>query len=82
MFLRNIYPPPLESKLEVSMVHPITSTQLHLLGKVVRIVPHNPENLLEVPGIGIAFEDMSGMRSELLSEFLKDIVILKSSVNF
>ncbi len=63
-------PPPLESEIEVTLVHPVTLRALVLPGTVVRVVEADPKCPSQVPGAGVAFGALSAEMLRELQNFL------------
>jgi uncharacterized protein (TIGR02266 family) len=75
VFLQTRRPPPWGSLIEISLIQPGTGETLTLPGRVVRVVHADPRRTGIVPGVGVAFEDLSEMRISLLQEFLRDYAL-------
>ena len=52
---------------------------LELTGRIVRVVEADPQRSAQVPGLGVAFEEVSEDKRKMLREFLKDFALLESS---
>jgi type IV pilus assembly protein PilZ len=80
VFMQSRQPPPLESRVELGLIDPATLKTLDLAGKVVRVIRSNPQNPHAVPGVGLAFDEISQLKQEQLDEFLRNLVNLETTV--
>ncbi len=79
VFIHTHDPPPHGAEVEVTLVHPVSLKKLLLTGRIVRVVEADPQRPAQVPGVGVAFEEVSEEKRETLREFLKDFALLESS---
>jgi uncharacterized protein (TIGR02266 family) len=79
VFIHTHDPLPQGTEVEVTLIHPVTTKKLVLSGRIVRVVEANPERPAQVPGVGVAFEEVSEEKRKTLREFLKDFALLESS---
>jgi type IV pilus assembly protein PilZ len=77
VFLQTRRPPPWGSLIEISLIQPGTGETLTLPGRVVRVVHTDPRKTGIVPGVGVAFEDLSEMRISLLQTFLREYALVE-----
>jgi Tfp pilus assembly protein PilZ len=75
VFLQTRQPPGWGSLIEITLSQPGSAETLSLPGRVVRVVHTDPQKPNRVPGVGVAFENMSEMRLSILRAFLKDFVL-------
>ena len=75
VFLQTRQPPSWGSLIEITLSQPGSGETLSLPGRVVRVIHTDPQKPDRVPGIGVAFEDMSEMRLSILRTFLKDFAL-------
>lgn len=75
VFLQTRQPPGWGSLIEITLSQPGSAETLCLPGRVVRVVHTDPQKPDRVPGVGVAFENMSEMRLSILRAFLKDFVL-------
>ncbi|MBW1807129.1 MAG: PilZ domain-containing protein [Deltaproteobacteria bacterium] len=75
VFLQTRQPPSWGSLVEIALSQPGSGETLSLPGRVVRVVHTDPQKPDRVPGVGVAFEDMSEMRLSILRAFLRDFVL-------
>lgn len=80
LFMQSRQQPPLGSQVELGLIDPATLKTLELTGKVVRVIQSNPQNPHSVPGVGLAFDDISHLKQENLDEFLRNLVNLETTV--
>ncbi len=74
VFMQSRQPPPLGSRVELGLIDPATLKTLDLAGKVVRVLQADPQSPHSVPGVGLAFEEVSQIKQEQLDEFLRNLV--------
>ena len=67
------------TRIEMTLVNPLTLQKLRLTGKVVRVVDSDPDNPDQVQGMGVAIDDMEKDQLDRLLTFLVDIIILEAS---
>lgn len=79
VFMQSRQPPPLGSMVELGLIDPATLKTLELTGKVVRVIPANPQSPHSVPGVGMAFEEIGQLKQEQLEEFLRNLVNLETT---
>jgi uncharacterized protein (TIGR02266 family) len=79
VFIHTHDPLPQGSEVEVTLIHPVSLQKLELIGRVVRVVEADPQRPAQVPGVGVAFEEVSEDKRKLLRAFLKDFALLESS---
>ncbi len=80
LFMQSRQQPPLGSQVELGLIDPATLKTLELTGKVVRVIQANPHNPHSVPGVGLAFDEISQLKQELLDEFLRNLVNLETTI--
>jgi hypothetical protein len=76
VFIQNREPPPVGSRIEVNLIHPVTLHVIGFSGSVVRVVEADPSNPTLVPGVGVSFDEMGEVKERLYKEFLNDLVSL------
>jgi type IV pilus assembly protein PilZ len=74
VFMQSRQPPPLGSRVELGLIDPATLKTLDLVGRVVRVLQANPQSPHSVPGVGLAFEEVSQLKQEQLDELLRNLV--------
>jgi type IV pilus assembly protein PilZ len=79
VFMQSRQPPPLGSRVELGLIDPATLKTLELAGKVVRVLQADPKTPHSVPGVGLAFEEISQLKQEQLDEFLRNLVNLETT---
>jgi uncharacterized protein (TIGR02266 family) len=79
VFIHTHDPLPQGTVVDVTLIHPVSLQKLELTGRVVRVVEADPERPAQVPGVGVAFEEVSEDRRKMLRAFLKDFALLESS---
>jgi uncharacterized protein (TIGR02266 family) len=78
LFMQSREPPPKDSRIEMTVIHPETLQTLTLAGEVVRVVGENPGQPDLVPGVGVRFDEMGEVKRKLFMEFLNDLVMMES----
>jgi len=81
LFIQTHEPLPLHSAVKVTLVHPSSLAELDLIGKVVRVVGHDPNHPQKVPGIGIEFEWDHEEKRERLLAFLQEFAVAEIEDN-
>lgn len=71
VFIQTHEPPPLGSRIEVTLIHPIHLHPLSLSGDVVRVVEADPAVPSQVPGVGVAFGELEPGQQSALQDFLQ-----------
>ncbi len=79
VFLQTEFPAIEGTKMEMTLVNPLTLQKLQLTGKVVRVLDSDPDNPDQVQGMGVAIDDMEKDQLDRLLTFLVDIIILEAS---
>jgi len=79
VFIHTHDPLPKGSEVEVTLIHPVSQQKLELTGRVVRVVEADPQRPSQVPGVGVAFEEVSEDKRKTLRVFLRDFALLESS---
>jgi uncharacterized protein (TIGR02266 family) len=74
VFIRTHEPPPVGSPIGVILVHPVNLQELHLPGRVVRSIPHDPANPHVAPGVGVEFDRLTAHQQERLQDLLRFFV--------
>lgn len=74
LFLQSRDPPPVDSRIDVTLIHPETLQTLSLAGRVVRVVQIDPTVAGQVPGVGVAFDDPGDLKGERFRAFLRELV--------
>ncbi len=73
VFVQTHEAPPLDSEIQISLVHPVSLQELSLVGRVVRVVPAEGN---QVPGVGVSFEELSEEKRVQLMAFLREFVLI------
>jgi type IV pilus assembly protein PilZ len=79
VFLQSRMPPPLGSRIEMSLVDPYTLKTLELSGRVVRVIQPDPHYTSVVPGVGVAADQDDKASMDLLSEILANLAEMETS---
>ena len=77
VFIQTHEPPVIDSNLAVTIEHPTTRQLLPLSGKIVRVVHPDPSRPHVMPGAGVIFSKISETKEKILTEFLKEFVLLE-----
>lgn len=79
VFIHTHDPLPQGTEVSVTLIHPVSQQKLDLTGRIVRVVEADPQRPAQVPGVGVAFEEVSEDKREMLRAFLKDFALLEST---
>jgi len=79
-FIQTVETPPEGSRIQISLIHPVTAQQLDLVGRVVRVVQADPDKPKQASGVGVSFEEISEDKRIVLQEFLRDFVLLDADM--
>ena len=77
VFIQTREPPPIDSRMAITLVHPDSQQVLSLGGRVLRVVPADPQHPYQVPGIGIIFDTLDERKQQQLRLFLKDLILME-----
>ncbi len=77
LFIQTREPPPIGSRLAITLIHPDSQQTLSLGGRVQRVVPVDPQHPHKVPGIGITFDPLDERKQQQLRQFLKDLILME-----
>ncbi len=76
VFIHTVEPPPVGSRVMITLVNPVTLQKLELAGLVARVVEPDPDQPRRLPGVGVAFEPMEPAQQDELRSFLREFVLI------
>jgi c-di-GMP-binding flagellar brake protein YcgR len=79
LFMQTREPPPEGSRIELTLINPVSLKTLPLSADVVRTVTSNPKFTNQMPGIGVAFVDMTDIKQKQLDAFIENIITIDKS---
>lgn len=79
LFLQSREPPPVGTRIEMTLIHPSSLQTIALSGHVVRVVHTDPTVAGQVPGVGVAFDDPGEIKRARFLEFLHELIQVRSA---